>query len=218
MKFDDKTVAVLKNFTTINTSLVFRPGNKIATISPSKTIVATADIDESIDDMFAIYDLSKFLGTLSLFENPELVVHEDYMEIKKGKRKIDYYFTEPSFVTQPPENSNFDLNTDVQFSIEETQLHELVKALSVLMLSEISVIGDGSTISLCATDEKSSDKYSIEVGETDKNFKMVFKAENLKLMPGSYEVVIDKRGISNWKGSGVEYYITVEQDLSSFED
>lgn len=216
MKFDDNINTILKNFASINPSLVFKEGDVLKTISPSKTIIAEAKLKEEIESPFAIYELTRFLATLSLFDNPDIVIKDDHMVIKKDKRSIKYYFAEPSFIIQPPDNISITVKEDVVFDITEAQLVELNKALSILGLPDIAVVGDGSKIFISAADSKISDSYSIEVGDTDKTFKQVFKADNLKIMGGDYRVVIDSRGISEWSSNNVKYIITVEADASSF--
>lgn len=218
MNFDSRTLQILKNFSTINPSILFKPGSVLATISPTKTIMARAKINETIESPFAIYDLSRFLSTLSLFENPELSVETGSMKIKQGSKKINYTFAEPSMIVSPPEKEIKLPDPEVEFVLSADNLQELLKALSVLSLPEIAVVGDGSTVSVQVLDSKnpSGDVYSVAVGETTNTFRMIFKAENLKLLPGSYEVRISSKGLSHFSSSEVEYYIAVEAS-STFE-
>lgn len=212
MNFDARTLQILKNFSTINPSILFKPGSVLSTISPTKTIMAMAKLPEAINSPFAIYDLSRFLSTLSLFENPEFSVESGYMQIKQGSRKINYTFAEPSMIVSPPEKDIKLPDPEVQFTLTAEHLQELLRALSVLALPEIAVVGDGTTLFVQVLDSKnpSGDTYSVTVGETSNTFKMIFKAENLKLLPNSYDVRISSKGLSHFSSDEVEYYIAVE--------
>ena len=218
MNFDTRTLQILKNFAAINPSILFKPGNTLATISPTKTIMAKAKINQTIESQFAIYDLSRFLSTLSLFDNSELTVETGFMKIKQGSRKINYTFAEPSMIVSPPEKDIKLPDPEVEFTLSADDLQEVLKGLSVLSLPEIAVVGDGSIVSVQVLDSKnpSGDTYSVTVGETTNTFKMIFKAENLKLLPGTYDVRISSKGLSHFNSTEVEYYIAVEAS-STFE-
>ena len=218
MQLDSRTTQILKNFASINPSIMFKPGNKLSTISAGKTVMARANINQEIPSPFAIYDLSRFLGTLSLFNEPTLSVQEKYMEISQGKRKINYTFTEPSLIVTPPDKEIKLPDPEVAFSITADELAEVIKALSVLSLPEIAVVGDGSRITVQAVDSKnpSGDNYSVDVGETSNTFRMIIRAENIKLLPGDYNVQISSKGLSHFSSNDVEYWIAVETN-STFE-
>jgi hypothetical protein len=212
MNFEARTLSVLKNFAAINPSILFKEGSNIATISPTKTIIAKSSIKESFDREFGIYDLSKFLSTLSLMETPEITLNEKSLTIRNGNQKVNYTYCDPVNITVPPSKDIKIPSVDVEFTLKETEFNKVLKALGVLGLPELAVIGEEGKIFLAAIDSKgaSTDEYRIEVGTTDKNFKMIFKSENLKLYPDDYQVKIFSKGISNFKGKEVEYFISVE--------
>lgn len=218
MKLNARTNQILKNFASINPSIMFKPGSKLSTISPGKTIMARANIDQEITSVFAIYDLSRFLGTVSLFTDPELNVHDKFMEIKQGARKLNYVFTEPSLIVTPPEKEIKLPDPEVKFTITADELQEVMKALSVLSLPEIAVVGADGKITVQAIDSKNptGDIYSVEVGDTDAKFRMIIRAENIKLLPGDYEVEISSKGLSHFSTRDVEYWIAVESN-STYE-
>jgi hypothetical protein len=212
MKIDTITVNVLKNFAKINPSIVIQEGNVLKTISPNRTIMAKAKVPTDFDKRFAIYSLDRFLSTLSLFNTPELEFNDSYVSILDGNKNINYTYADENTVTKTPEKEIKLPSIDVKFTLTNDDLRNVEKALGVLSLPEIVVAGDGSSIFLQAADSKnpSGDVYSIQIGETDKEFKAIFKAENIKIIPGEYEVSISKKGISYFKGIDVEYYIAVE--------
>ena len=89
-----------------------------------------------------------------------------------------------------------------------------MKASSVLGTPEIAVTGDGSMMRMVTLDtaNTSSDTFSVELGNTDATFRMVFKTENFKMMKGNYEVAISSKGISHFKlkGGNLQYWIATE--------
>lgn len=218
MNLNNETLAILKNFSAINPSIQFREGNELKTISPTKTVLAKAKLKESIDSTFAIYDLSRFLGVVSLFENPSYTVNENTLTIESSGRTVNYTFCDPSTIMVPPDKELNIGDADVTFEMQRGHFSEVMKALGVLSLPDLVVVGDGSKIYLRATDTKnpSTDRYDIEVGTTDKVFNVVFRTENMKLIPSDYTVSISSKGISHFQSEDVEYWIAIESS-STFE-
>lgn len=215
MKLTNETLNVLKNFATINPSIYITEGDVLKTMSTGKTIFAKYKTNQVFENKMAIYDLSRFISSLSLFEDPDLEILKDSVIISSGNNRIEYRFTDPSNIVVPPEKELKLPSTDISFKITNTDLSNILRGLSVLRLPEIAVVGDGSKISLQAIDSKgiTLDTYSVTVGNTDKTFKMFFKAENMKIIPGDYDVEITK-GISKFKGTNIEYFIAVEANSS----
>ena len=213
MKIDTNTINVLKNFAKVNPSIVFPEGNVLKTISPSKTIMAKSEVTTHFEKRFAIYNLDRFLSTLSLFNDPELTFKDKFVEISDINKKIRYTYAEEATITKAPDKEINLPSIDVTFTLSNENLKDVEKGAGVLQLPEIIVVGDGSTISLQAADSKNptSDVFSIEIGSTDKVFKAIFKSENIKIIPGEYTVSISARGISHFVGKEAEYWIAVEQ-------
>lgn len=218
MKLEAKTLKVLKNFNDINKSILFREGNVLTTISPTKTIFAKAVVDNSFDRKFAIYDLGKFLSVHSMFADPEITLEDRQLVVSKDKNKIKYTYADPAAIVAAPDKQLKLPSLDVQFTLTQEMFSSVVKAMSILSLPEMAIVGDGSKLELQALDSKnpSGDTFSVELGETDKNFKVLFKGENLKILPGTYEVSVSSKFISQFKSDEVEYFIAVEAD-SKFE-
>lgn len=214
MKIDTNTVNVLKNFAKINPSIVVQEGNVLKTISPSKTIMAKAKVGTEFTKRFAIYKLDEFIALLSTFTDPNLRFEDKLVYISEDRRTSHYTYADESTVTKAPDREINLPSVDVTFTLKETDLREVEKAAGILSLPEIAVVGDGSKVSLVATDSKnpSSKDFTIEIGDTDKAFKAIFKSENIKIIPGDYEVSISSKGISHFSGSDVEYFIAVEQN------
>jgi hypothetical protein len=222
MKFSDKTLTILKNFSSINQSLLFRKGNVIRTMSVMKNILAEATIDEELPKEFGIYELNQFLNGLSLHPDAELdFSNESYALIQDShNNKTKYYFSTPSVIVSPPDK-NMELPTqDICFQIDSGKLNQLLRASSVYQVPDLCAVGDGEVIKLIIRDKenKTSNEYSIDVGTTDKVFCMNYKVENIKIIPGKYDVVISSKGISKFTNSdyNLVYFIALEPD-STFE-
>lgn len=212
MKLTNELTNILKNFSTINPSLFFKAGDYVATISPSKTIMAKAKLPETNEKPFAIYDLSRFLSVMSLFSDPKIEISDKCMTISQDNRRINYYFADPSLIMSPPDKDIKIPTPEVRFNISSPMLNELLKAQSVLSLPEIAIVGQDGKCMVRAVDSKNStsDNYSLDVGETSDTFNLVIKAENLKLMPSDYEVEVSSKGLAHFTGQYVEYWIAVE--------
>jgi hypothetical protein len=214
MKIATNTINVLKNFAKINPSIVIQEGNVLKTMSPSKTIMAKAKVDTDFGQRFAIYNLDRFISTVSLFNDPEFTFTSRSVEISSENRKTSYVYADESNITKAPDREIALPSVDVSFTFTNEVLKDIEKACGVLSLPEIAVIGDGSTITINAIDSKltAGDTYSVVIGQTDKVFKAIFKIENIKIIPGDYEVTISSKGISHFSGKDAEYWIAVEQN------
>lgn len=217
MKLSKETTALIKNFAGINSNLLLKSGNKLATISAQKNVMADATVSETFPD-FGIYDLNEFLGAMSLFEDPELDFSEKYVTIKQGNMSIKYFAADASVLTAPQKAITFP-DAEIQFSVTAAMLNMIHRTASVLRAADVSIVGDGSTITAVVGDKKNAtgNSYSEPVGTTDKTFKVNLKVENLKMIPGDYTVSISSKKISRFKGNGdLVYYVAVEAD-SSFD-
>ena len=218
MNLSEKTVNLLKNFSAINQSILFKRGNTLRTMSVMKNILAEADIEDEIPQDFAIYDLTRFLNGISLFEEPELDFQNDsHLTIRDGKSKrTKDFFADPSVIVAPPEKSIELPTEDVTFSLDSNNLIDLLKASAVYGLPDLSAVGEAGVVKLVLRDKKNdtSDDFSIIVGETDKKFSFNFKIENIKILPGTYKVDISEKLLSRFVNEtyDVTYYIALEPD------
>ena len=218
MKLSDKTLSFLKNFSTINQSLLFKQGSKLRTISVMKNILAEVTIDEELPKDFGIYDLTQFLNiNTTLFQSPELdFENEGYVMIREGRQRQRFFFADPSVIVTPPEK-NLELPTeDVSFELKTDQLDRLLKAAAISQLPDLCVVGENGAVKLLVRDKKNdtSNDYSVTVGETDKTFSFNFKVENIKILPGTYNVVVSSKLLSKFTSTNhdLTYYIALEPD------
>jgi len=217
MKLSDKTLTLLKNFSSINQSILFKEGNSLRTISVMKNILAEATIEEELPKNFGIYDLNQFLNGLNLHQNAELDFQNDgYVVIKEGKSRSKYFFADPNVIVTPPEKDIVLPSEDVCFLLDTKELDKLLKAAAVYQLPDLSVVGEAGVVKLVVRDKKNdtSNDFSVIVGETDEVFSFNFKVENIKILPGNYEVVISSKLLSRFKNTGfnVTYHIALEPD------
>tara|TARA_B100001996_G_scaffold256273_1_gene199170 strand:- start:236 stop:904 length:669 start_codon:yes stop_codon:yes gene_type:complete len=218
MKLTEKTLALLKNFSSINQSILFKKGNTIRTMSVMKNILAEADISEEIPQDFAIYDLVQFLNGISLYGDPELdFQNESYLTIRDGKNhRTKYFFADPSVVVAPPDKTLTLPTEDVSFTLDTNNLTQLLKAAAIYQLPDFSVVGEAGAVKLVVRDKKNdtSNEFAIVVAETDKTFSFNFKVENIKIIPGTYDVVISQKLLSRFvnENYNLTYYIALEPD------
>jgi len=217
MKLSDNTLALLKNFAGINNSILVKQGNRLRTISVAKNILAEAEITEEFPRDFAIYDLNQFLNGLGLHNDPDLDFKEDsYLSIKEGKRRVKYFFADPNVIISPPDKDIQLPSQDVCFQLDSVTLEKLLKAAAVYQLPDLSAIGEAGVIKLVVRDKKNdtSNEYAIVVGETDSEFAFNFKVENIKIIPGAYDVIVSSKLLSQFTNSkyNLKYYIALEPD------
>ena len=223
MKVSDRTTNLLKNYANINQSIEFREGNVLKTVSPLNTILASVEVEEEFPRTFPIYELSRFLGTLGLFNNPELDFTDNGVSITDDKHEATYRYCGSSSMFQTPPDKDITFpDAEVNFELSQEQFKKTINAANTLGLPEIVVEGDGSEIRLLVSDtgNVSSDNFSTKVGSTDKTFHMIFKTENFSIIAeGTYNVSLSSKRISHFKreGDSLQYWIALEQN-STFEE
>ena len=222
MKLSEKTGQLLKNFSTINQSILFKQGSKLRTISLMKNILAEANIEEEIPKDFGIYDLTQFLNGLALHDDPDLdFTNDSYVIVRERRSRSKYFFADPNVIVCPPDKSIELPTEDVSFELKTEQLDKLLKAAGIYQLPDLSAIGEDGAVKLVVRDKKNetSNTFAVVVGETDGKFVLNFKVENIKLIPGSYDVVVSQKLLSKFtcREHDLKYYIALEPD-SSYEE
>jgi len=215
MKLSNETISVLKNFSTINANLMVKAGSSLSTMSAMKNIVAKAELSEEFPTDFAIYDLNEFLSALSLFGKPDLEFSNDFVIItEEGTSKsLKYWFSDPSVVTTPSKEISMP-STELTFNLSSDTLNEITKAAAVIGVPDMALSGG----KLMVTDKKNSTanayETALDVGNVEAEYKFWFKVENLKVMPGSYDVEVSSKKISHFTNTklGVQYWIALEPE------
>ena len=221
MKLSDSTLNILKNFAGINNSILVKQGTQLRTMSVAKNILAEAEIGEQFPRQFGVYDLNQFLNGLSLHQDPELdFTEESHLNIREGKRRVKYFYADPNVIISPPEKQITLPSEDVHFQLESSSLEKLLKAAAVYQLPDLSAVGEAGVVKLVVRDKKNdtSNEFAVVVGETDKQFSFNFKVENIKIIPGAYDVVVSSKLLSKFTNTqhDLKYFIALEPD-STFE-
>ena len=224
MQISNQTIQILKNFAMINPSIAFEPGEMLQTIATSKSIMAKAKISESLTTSGAIYDLSRFLGVVSLFEKPEFDFTETQVVVRGGRSSVNYTFADSSMIITPPKDKQITIdNPDVEIDLSGNKIQAVLKAAAVLQLPEVSIMCDGLQVYLQALDSKnpSTDDYKEELGLlNDKEFNFIFKTDNFKMMQFDYNVKLTSRGIAQFTSTSSDmeltYWVAVEAN-STYE-
>jgi hypothetical protein len=195
MKLSDSTLSLLKNFSSINQSILFKEGSKLRTISVMKNILAEATINEEFARDFG---------------------NDGYVVIREGRSRSKYFFADPSVIVTPPDKEITLPSEDVCFELTTTVLEKLLKAAAVYQLPDISAVGEAGVVKLVVRDKKNdtSNAHEEVVGETDQEFSFNFKVENIKILPGTYDVVVSQKLLSRFtsKNHDLTYYIALEPD------
>lgn len=220
MQIDEQLNEVLNNFSQINASIVFKPGNVVSTIKPSKAVMAKAKVTNAFDSTFAVYNLSQLLQLLSLYENPEMDILDTHMLIRQGTEVTRFTFCDPELVATPPDDAGLEklasiaAEGEIKFTLSNDALTRLRKFAATMGSPEIAVTGDGENIYIEALNTKNSadNTYRAKVGETSDKFRMVFLCENLVFLPRDYEVQIAARGLAYFKTDDVEYWVAAESN------
>ena len=217
MKLSKSTLDILKNFSNINQSICFKEGTELSTLSIQKNILSRAIVEEKFPKNFAIYDLSEFLSGLTLFEDPDFNFDNDnYVIIKDKRNSSRYFFADPSTIVQPPENRVELPSKDICFTVAWADISNVIKAAAIYQIEDLAVVGENGVVKLVVRDKKNdtSNTYAVQVGETDSSFTFNFKVENLKLLPGDYDVTISQQNASLFRdvNRDLEYLIALEPD------
>ena len=221
MKLSENTLSVLKNFASINQGLVVKPGSTLRTISSNKAILAEATVEESFPNEFGIYDLNKMLGIVSQNKAGAEVEFEKEFLVCRSVGKVRLRYTPATLILTPP-NKSINIPTyDVKFKLSAEVLSWVFSTASILKCPNIVVKcdGKGQDINIWAMDVKGEivDDASVKVeGDSDVSFQAVLKVENLKILPGSYDVEVSSVGVSKFTNKNVTYWIAIEQASSNF--
>jgi len=218
MKISDSTISILRNFSDINANILFKPGKTLNTVSTMKNIMAKAEVEENFETEFGVYDLPEFLRAIDSFKQPVLKFNGSAnLKIQDEKTSLSarYAFADKSTLVTPTKEIKMPDQT-VAFTLKNEDYESVKKLYTNLSLPDIAFKGEGGKIKLVALDKKNSNsnESSIIVGETDIEFTAYIKAENMKIIPGEYDVALSKAKIAHFinKKVKVQYWIALEAD------
>lgn len=216
MKLSENTLSVLKNFASINSGLALHSGNVQKTMSPEKTILVEATLDDALPSGFNIYDLNQFLGNVTTLNDPELEFTNEAVTMVDGKFKTLYYSCSPTVIVTPPDKELVMDSVDVDFNISAGDMSKILKLASMNNFPNISIVGKNGVI-IARAHDKSNDTsnkvdFTIMAADNDIAFTATFKTENLKMIADDYTVEIKLNGFAkftNTKGT-LKYFIALE--------
>ena len=218
MKISDNTISILRNFSDINANILFKPGKTLNTVSTMKNIMAKADVEEQFETEFGVYDLPEFLRAIDSFQTPVLKFNGTAnLKIQDEKTSLTarYAFADKSTLVTPQKEIKMPDKT-VSFILKNEDYESVKRLYTNLSLPDIAFKGEKGKIKLVALDKKNnnSNESSITVGETDIDFTAYIKAENMKIIPGEYDVALSKAKIAHFinKKVKVQYWIALEAD------
>ena len=214
MKISNDTLSVLKNFAAVNTNLLVRQGNTLSTISTGKNIFARATVAETFDREFAIYDLNSLLGLLTLMEDTEVSFGDESITVSKDRSLFEYYYADPEIIVGAPEKQ-IEVDDYFSFDLSSEDLNMIQKAAGITAAPMLSIVGDGSNVTLTVGDPSTpkSNSFKQTITETDKTFKAHLQIENLKVLPGSYCVTLSERKFMYLENTStdVKYWLALHQ-------
>ena len=219
MELSENTLNVLKNFSGINPNMMIRSGNTIKTISEARTVLSTAVVDAEFPRDFGIYDLNEFMGVLSLVDTPRLKFEDDFVVVNDstGRSKVKYFYSLEDNLTTPQKDITMP-EANVKFTLDNDTMNKLKRAASTLGHSEISISGSDGVLSLSVVDSQNmtSNAFSIDIDgdfADDAVFNFILSTNNLKILPGDYEVEISSKLITQFshKSLDVRYWIALEK-------
>ena len=223
MKLTEYTTQVLKNYSGINSNIVFHTGNVVSTISEARNILSTATIDMEFPSDFGIYDLNEFLGVLSLVDEPQIKIEEKYAVVgdATGRSKIKYFFTDTDMLTAPNpsmlEKATAMNDFEVSFTLDQDTLNKIKRAASALGHTSVSVTASSGSIALTVFDPENttSNTFTIELAGTyeSEDFNFILNIQNLKILPGDYTVGLSSKLMSRFTHTekNVDYWIALEK-------
>lgn len=215
MKISKDTINIIKNFAQLNSNLILKPGNKIATVTANKTVIAEAVVSETFPSEFGIYDLNQFLGALTLFDDPDLSFTDTHVVISQGNNSLRYFAASTAVLTAVPNLKTFP-TPDIEFDLPAAVMNQIHRAAAVLGVEDLALIGDNAQIIASVGDKKNptSNSFASAVGVTDKSFHVNIKMHNLRVLANDYHVAIANKKIARMQAQTQQltYYIAVEQD------
>ena len=218
MQLSEKTISVLKSFITINPGIVVKRGNVLRTLNTGKSVFARATLDQEFPKEFAIYELGRLLGMLSLRKTADVEFKDDHLVISEGSRRTKFQYSDAEVIVHSEKEIVLP-TVDADFQITKADLEEILKAQRLLGVKHIAVVGNGEKMVLRATNiNNEADTHEVEVGVTNKKFQAVFEAENFKLIPNDYNVEITEAGYAHFSNSkeGLDYFISLDAETSKF--
>lgn len=205
LRLSKRTLAILKNFASINHSMTLEESipdasaeggfkKQIRTASAAGSILVVAQIDEKIPFQFPIMDLNSFLGVLALpafqAEDCTLTMDNKKITLVGKKTKMDFWSASANLVELPEGDLELPEGCIKAF-IEETQLKDFSKACSLLRHEFCKLSNRGGKVYFTALTPSvdTSNNYEIELGVTaERDCEVTLKTANMLMISGDYNI------------------------------
>lgn len=210
MKLSKATLATLKNFSTINQSIVIKPGNVLETISNVKDVYARSTIEETFDKQVCIYDLNEFLGVISLFEDPDFELSDEAVILKQGKITQKYFYADPTVITSPPDNGVTLPSEELHFQLDRNTLSMIIRASSINNATDMTFSDKG--ILVHDKSVPNSNVFSVDIPETKDTFELSISVDKLKMVADDYKIAICTKGLTKFEGNYITYYVALQPE------
>jgi hypothetical protein len=217
MQLTDNTLAVLKNFATIQPNVVLHEGNVVKTIAEAKNVMAVATLDQPFDKSVGIYNLDEFLSVLGLVDDPDLEFKDEFVTVKgNGRSQVKYFYSDTSILTSPQKDINMP-DSEVQFDLDESTLAKIRKAASALGHERMTITASDGAIKLTVVDNTDSTSNAFDIVVPGKceteDFTFVMNIANLKLISGDYSVEVSSKLLSKFTNNNQDmcYFIALEK-------
>ena len=212
MKISKKTLEVLKNFASINSNLLIRPGNVLTTIPADVGIFARAEVPETFDREVGIYDLNSLLALLSMMDDTDVEFGDDSLSVRKGPSEFKYYYADKNILVAAPDKI-IEVDSEFAFKLTSKTIYTIKQAASIVSASMLSVIAKNGKVILAVGDPASprSNSYTIDIdGSYEGEFDCRIPMENFKVISTDYDVVLSKKKFMHLNGSGLQYWIALD--------
>jgi len=218
MQLNDNTMAVLKNFASIQPNIVLSEGNTVKTIAEAKNVMAVAKLDQEFSSTVGIYNLDEFLAVLGLVDTPELAFGDEFVTVSDstGRSSVKYFYSDQSILTSPAKDIPMP-DAEVKFTLDLATLNKVRRAAGALGHEKMTITANDGSIKLSVVDNTDATSNAFEITvpgsyETE-DFTFVMNIANLKLIDGDYDVSVSSRLISEFMNTSTDvvYYIALEK-------
>lgn len=200
MNISQETLNIIANFATINQNIFIPAGNVIKTKTPSSmNVMAEATIKEEFSTDFAVYELSKLLNVLNLFDTPDIDFHEGHLTVKKNNSEASFAYSNKSLIDAVMDYSKTVQAPDavLSFSLSEEAFKRIQKSAKLFDVSSINIASHSEgVIRISASDaamsKQNANKFTIDLPADvySEDISVNIKLDSLRMYPGDYDVSI----------------------------
>lgn len=210
MKISKFTFDVLKNFSGINAGMYQDEVGVLKIISPAKSIIGIADIEEKFPK-FAIYNMQEWNSSMSILAGNDVDVEfgESDVVMTDGGIRINYRLSSPETIrdilTKTSESVKEFKDFDFNFTFKYDDYIKLSKACSIfnLKIIKITFADNKGVITLYDKDNALSHKFSIDFEGKGNDGEVILSLgddskQSFQLLSGDYEVYIKNNTVAKF--------------------